>query len=85
MKLRFTRDSMIISYLPEKSRFAYGYHWKQDEEEGLLECTQEIPLRSDTLEHKVVRSPFYVLKVSSDSISVWVPARKQRYDLKRYK
>ncbi|HXC06940.1 MAG TPA: hypothetical protein VNZ86_19410 [Bacteroidia bacterium] len=83
MSLVFTPDSLIISYLPEKSRFAYTYVWKQEEEEGLMECNQEQPLHTDERERKVITSRFYILKVSTDSISVWIPGKKMRYDLKR--
>ncbi|MFI5148473.1 MAG: hypothetical protein ACHQRM_01990 [Bacteroidia bacterium] len=83
MNLQFTPDSVIISYSPEKTRFAYRYEWKQDKEDGLLECYQEVPLHSDEKERKVITSLFYIIRVSADTISVWVPGKKMRYNMKR--
>jgi hypothetical protein len=85
MRMVFTSDTLVISYMPEKSRHVFSYQWKQDEEPGLMECYQEIALDSQKLARKVITSQLYVVKVSMDSLSVLVPALKTRFDLKREK
>jgi hypothetical protein len=85
MKIVFTSDTLVISYLPGSSRNVFSYQWKQDEEPGLMECYQETPLDSEKLARKIIASELYVIKVSRDSLSVLVPTLKTRFDLSREK
>lgn len=81
MRVDFSSDSLFISYEPGKTRFAYNYKWKQDEERGLIECYREVPLDSEKLGHEIITSQLYVLKVTDDSISILIPKLKTRFDL----
>jgi hypothetical protein len=83
MRVDFTSDSIIIGYRPDNTRHAYAYQWKQDESPGLIECYNEIVLDSAKRSRKVIPSVMYVLKVSADSISIFIPKLKTRFDLKR--
>jgi hypothetical protein len=85
MKVVFSADSVFIIYEPQNTRFAYSYKWKQDEERGLIECYREVPLASDKLEHEIITSQLYILKVSDDSLSLLIPKLKTRFDLAKMK
>jgi hypothetical protein len=83
MSVNFTSDSVVIAYRPDNNSYAYAYEWKQDESPGMIECYREIILDSTKRARKVIPSVMYVLKVSTDSISLFIPKLKTRFDLKR--
>jgi hypothetical protein len=85
MKLDISKDSVKISYLPDHTHYAYNYRWKQDEEPGLMECDMLVPLDKEHLAVKIIPSRMYILRVSSDSISVYIPGLKTKFDMKRDK
>jgi hypothetical protein len=83
MRMVISDDSVKISYLPDHTHFAYRYVWKQDEEPGLMECEQLIPLDRENRAQKIIPSRMYIRWVTADSISVFVPGLKRKFDLKK--
>jgi hypothetical protein len=85
MQVRFSPDSVTIGYLPERSRFAFSYMWKEDEDKGLVECYEEIPLDSTKQAVKIITSSMYVLHLSDDSLTLFIPRLKTQFHLARDK
>ena len=85
MKLDISYDSVRISYLPDHTRYAYTYRWKQDEEPGLMECDLLVPMDKESRTFKIIPSRMYILRVSSDSISVYIPKLKMKFDMRKEK
>jgi hypothetical protein len=83
MKLVITDDSVQIGYEPGNTMSSYHYMWKQDEDRGLMECYRIVPLDSQKLAVKIIPSKMYISRVSSDSLSVFIPALKTKFDFKR--
>ena len=83
MDVKFTGDSLRIEYMPENLHYVYSYQWKQDEDPGMIECYQQSSLVPASGGQKITSSRIYILRASDDSISLFIPQMKTRFDLGR--
>ncbi len=83
MRLVISHDSLQISYPPGNEKNSYQYMWKQDEAPGLMECYQVQYTDHEHREVKTTPYRLFVVRVSADSLTIFIPSLKTKFALKK--